>query len=257
MSVRMSYPQGSPCWLELVTVDEPAARRFYGELFGWEFRADGDGTTALLGGRPVAGIGEQEAPPGTPGAWLTFLAADDLAGALRRVVDGGGTVLAGPLPGAGGARTAIAADPFGAVVGLWQAGSVPGAGLVGEPGAPAWHELASRDLDRAGDFYAAVLGSSWAPVLSATGGPAFRRVEAGGEAVAGALQMTPVWDADIGSHWMPYLGVADADATAARIVALGGTVSSPPRDAPLGRFLVAADPQGAVFSVLAVPGGDG
>jgi predicted enzyme related to lactoylglutathione lyase len=49
--------------------------------------------------------------------------------------------------------------------------------------------------------------------------------------------------------------VADADQAAARTKELGGTVLLPPMDIPVGRFTIVADPQGAVFTAAAVPGG--
>jgi uncharacterized protein len=49
--------------------------------------------------------------------------------------------------------------------------------------------------------------------------------------------------------------VADADQAAARARELGGTVLLPPMDNPAGRFTIVADPQGAVFTAAAVPGG--
>ena len=36
MSERDSYPAGVPCWVTNLQHDVPAARDFYGELFGWE-----------------------------------------------------------------------------------------------------------------------------------------------------------------------------------------------------------------------------
>jgi predicted enzyme related to lactoylglutathione lyase len=51
---------------------------------------------------------------------------------------------------------------------------------------------------------------------------------------------------------MVYFAVEDTDAAAGRAVELGGTVSVPPTDIEPGRFAVLGDPQGAVFSVLAL-----
>jgi uncharacterized protein len=51
--------------------------------------------------------------------------------------------------------------------------------------------------------------------------------------------------------------VADADRAADRATGLGGTVLLPPMDIPVGRLTILADPQGAVFSATAVPGGPG
>jgi hypothetical protein len=49
--------------------------------------------------------------------------------------------------------------------------------------------------------------------------------------------------------------VADADQTAARVEELGGSVLLAPMGISVGRFTIVADPQGAVFTATAVPGG--
>jgi len=33
---QMEHAPGSFCWAELATTDGPGAKKFYGELFGWE-----------------------------------------------------------------------------------------------------------------------------------------------------------------------------------------------------------------------------
>ena len=47
-----------------------------------------------------------------------------------------------------------------------------------------------------------------------------------------------------------FAAVDDADATAAKVTDLGGTILVPPFDSPVGRIAVAQDPQGAVFSFM-------
>jgi predicted enzyme related to lactoylglutathione lyase len=47
-----------------------------------------------------------------------------------------------------------------------------------------------------------------------------------------------------------YFAVADADATAAKVTAQGGSILAEPFDTPVGRIAVARDPQGAVFSFM-------
>jgi len=61
-------------------------------------------------------------------------------------------------------------------------------------------------------------------------------------------------EADRPPSWGVCFAVADSDATAARSVELGGTVTVPPSDTPVGRFAVLSDPQGASFAVI-VPAG--
>jgi predicted enzyme related to lactoylglutathione lyase len=45
--------------------------------------------------------------------------------------------------------------------GLMQAGNMPGAGIAGEPGAMTWHDLMTRDPQRAREFYSDVFGWSY------------------------------------------------------------------------------------------------
>ncbi len=50
--------------------------------------------------------------------------------------------------------------------------------------------------------------------------------------------------------WLGYIGVADVDAAAEKVMAEGGKILRAAGDIPgVGRFAVAADPQGAVFSL--------
>jgi predicted enzyme related to lactoylglutathione lyase len=51
---------------------------------------------------------------------------------------------------------------------------------------------------------------------------------------------------------MVYFAVEDVDAAAKRVEELGGKVAVPPTDTPAGRFAVVNDPQGAVFSIIAL-----
>ena len=38
MSEVTSYEAGMPAWVDLTTTEPAGSRRFYGDLFGWEFR---------------------------------------------------------------------------------------------------------------------------------------------------------------------------------------------------------------------------
>jgi predicted enzyme related to lactoylglutathione lyase len=59
---------------------------------------------------------------------------------------------------------------------------------------------------------------------------------------------------DMPSHWMIYFAVDDTDATTARIVELGGSVSVEAFDMGVGRMAVGNDPDGNAFSVIAFAG---
>jgi hypothetical protein len=74
-----------------------------------------------------------------------------------------------------------------------------------------------------------------------------------GEAQIGGVAELPENARKMGAppHWLGYVGADDVDATAARITALGGKIYMQPMDIPnVGRFAVAADPQGATFAIF-------
>jgi predicted enzyme related to lactoylglutathione lyase len=67
MGRRDSYEPGTFCAVDLATTDPDGAKRFYGELFGWETEdvSPGEGMTYTilrLDGDAVAGMFEQPAP---------------------------------------------------------------------------------------------------------------------------------------------------------------------------------------------------
>ena len=56
---------------------------------------------------------------------------------------------------------------------------------------------------------------------------------------------------DAPSMWLPYVAVADCDATASRAKALGGKVLMEPSDIPnIGRYAIAEDTLGAAVAFI-------
>jgi uncharacterized protein len=187
MSEVGSYTPGMPAWVELATSDPEGARRFYRELFGWEFQTgsadSGQYTTCLVRGHTVAGIAGEPAPAEIPTAWTTYLASGDVDDMASRISAAGGRLTAEPVDAMDEGRMAIAVDPTGAVFGLWQADKHLGASLVSEPGAVSWTELQTGDLDMAQPStrrYSATTGRrppagcGTQPSRSAVTGPAVR-----------------------------------------------------------------------------------
>jgi predicted enzyme related to lactoylglutathione lyase len=63
---------------------------------------------------------------------------------------------------------------------------------------------------------------------------------------------------EIPPHWDVNVAVEDADATAARCTELGGSITVPPMDIPVGRMAGLQDPHGATFTATKlVPPEDG
>jgi predicted enzyme related to lactoylglutathione lyase len=141
-------------------------------------------------------------------------------------------------------RMAVVIDPSGAAVALWQASKHIGATLVNEPGAFIWNELITDD-PKAAEFYTRVLGVTTSTMDMGTG--EYTLFHVGGDMVGGTV---PPPMAGVPNHWHVYFAVDDADATAARITGLGGSIVVEPFDSPVGRMAVARDPQGAMFSII-------
>jgi uncharacterized protein len=63
--------------------------------------------------------------------------------------------------------------------------------------------------------------------------------------------MLSVTDDDVPSSWLPYVRVADVDATIEKAVQLGAEVLMPPTDIlGAGRMSMIRDPQGAALYVM-------
>jgi uncharacterized protein len=259
MSERDGYAAGIPCWVDLTTTDPESALTFYEALFGWELERGapefGGYVMCRLDGRRVAGINGQPGPEGFPPAWITYLATDDADATVSAVGEAGGQALMGPMDVGDQGRMALVADAQGAVVGLWEAREHRGAELVNEPGCLSWNELATTDLDAAVAFLGAVFGHGFEDVDTGSDGPRYRTFSVGGRAVGGILEMGGGYPEGIPPHWMPYFAVADCDAAAAQITALGGVVHVPPMDTDFGRWATVADPQGAAFTIITLPDG--
>ncbi|MFE4971094.1 VOC family protein [Kitasatospora sp. NPDC056651] len=251
------YKPGTPCWVDLMASDQQAALDFYRDLFGWQGKvgpADFGGyAVCTLNGRPVAGIMAQMAPEGQPTppvAWTTYLASDDADASRTSITEAGGTVLYDPMDVGTIGRMLVAADPTGAVFGVWQALDFIGAGVVNEPGALVWNELNTADTDTAGRFYQPALGLRPATIQGMDG---YFSLNVGDRTVGG-MQAVPKYLAPgTPSHWMTYFLVDDADSTVDALVKAGGSVIQPPFDMQAGRMAVVNDPQGAVFAMIQSP----
>jgi hypothetical protein len=114
-------------WDELMTTDVEGAKRFYGEVVGWESRDMDMGNGAvytLFGTGGVDRAGCMAVPAqaaGMPPAWLTYLGVDDVDATVEKAKSLGTTmVFMEPTDVATVGRLAIIADATGAAVGLFR-----------------------------------------------------------------------------------------------------------------------------------------
>ncbi len=115
------------------------------------------------------------------------------------------------------------------------------------PGTPSWVELSSPNTDAATEFYGQLMG--WSATEPGpedeTGG--YRMFQQDGKNIAGLMGHMQEGQP---TAWVTYISVADAEETAAKVKAAGGTVMMEPMDVmDIGRMALFADPTGAVFGV--------
>ncbi len=112
---------GAFSWAELMTTDTEAAKGFYGELLGWQFKSmdmpTGQYHVVSIGEEQIAGI--MATPPesaGAPPFWGNYVTVDDVDALQDKVPALGGKVLVPPtdIPGVG--RFMLFQDPQGAAL---------------------------------------------------------------------------------------------------------------------------------------------
>jgi len=248
------FPHGTFSWADTMSTDADKAKEFYVQLFGWEKEEVpiGEGTTYTMFKQDGADVGALSPMPkdmqeqNIPSHWMNYITVDDVDALVEKVKDNGGTVLSGPFDVFDNGRMMTIQDPTGATVSLWQAKNSIGAGMVNAPGAMLWNELATRDVDKAKDFYSKLLG--WEFGVDDDSGYIYIRNN--GRMNGGLMEMDEKWG-DVPPHWMVYYNVADIDAAIKKVEALGGKIHLPKTEAPgVGPFSVVADPAGAVFTIM-------
>jgi predicted enzyme related to lactoylglutathione lyase len=253
------WPSGTPCWIDLGVKDIGAARAFYGSLFGWDIQPGppeaGGYAMCLKDGRPVAGIGPGPGAADAPASWTTYIAADSADETAARIRAAGGQLLMEPMDVMDVGRMAMAADPAGAVFGLWQSRTHTGAGLVNEPDTLCWNENMSRDFDGNKAFYHAVFGYDYDDMSAE--GFSYATLKLGDQIVGGIGGLGGNIPAATPAHWSTYFAVADTDAALATVAGLGGSVVQPAWDSPYGRMAVVSDDQGAPFSIMGLAAAEG
>ena len=254
MAERSGYTPGTFCWADLSTTDVDAAKAFYGTLLGWEAEdLPVDESTVYSmqrrDGKVVAAIAPQ--PPqqreaGVPPLWNSYVWVESADATAQRVEELGGTVHAPPFDVMEAGRMAVVADPQGAFFLAWEPRRHRGAELVNAPGALAWNELHTPDIDAGQRFYGDLFGWTFEPFGE---GPEQYFVIRNGDRRNGGVSDAMPEGAP--PHWLTYFGVEDLDAALAQVGELGGGTLAGPIDIGIARIGVVRDPQGAVLALYA------
>jgi len=253
MATRDRATIGDPCWVDHMSNDVEATRRFYTEVFGWEAgeaaEEFGGYFQFFRGGVPIAGAAPNMTGAAMPDLWSVYIAVDDADATVAAALAAGGSVVVPAMKVADLGTMAVLTDPGNAAIGIWAPDTFQGFGVLDEVGAPKWFELHSRDFAAAVAFYKEVFNWETA-VVSDTDEFRYTTANHGDHQFAGMMDSSNFLPEGVPAHWRVYFGVADVDATVAKIVELGGTVQMAPEDTPYGRMAAVADNGGASFSVM-------
>ena len=243
---------GKFIWADLVTDDVAKARKFYGELFGWQFWGVGAYTMAVNNDVAIGGMFQKPRPANDPKAkprWFGYISVANIAKAQRAVTKNGGRVLAPPQDFPKRGEQAVFADPEGAIFGVIKSSSGDPEDFLADAGDWIWIQLLSRDAPKAANFYRGVAGYE---VVENTAADRLNDYVLTSKGFARATVRTLVTKReDIRPTWLPYVRVKSVSDTVAKAKKLGGTVLIEPKpDTLQGGIAVIADPTGAAIGVM-------
>ncbi len=257
MSEVKEYAPGSFCWADLVAKEVDVAKDFYTSLFGWTFEElpmineavytifSKDGKQACAMFEMFPGMLES----GHPSFWQSYVSVENVDETVKKAAQLGGSVPQEPCDVPDVGRMAMIRDPGEAFLCLWQPKAHNGADVIGEPGALNWNELLTKDVERAGSFYADLFGWTSTVTPNPAGGD-YTVFMSGEEPRAGMLELTPEMGG-MPPHWGVYFGVENFDAALEKAIGLGGQGTFPPMDIPdVGRIGGIMDPPGACFTAM-------
>jgi predicted enzyme related to lactoylglutathione lyase len=111
-----------------------------------------------------------------------------------------------------------------------------------------WYDLISDDVEASRRFYGELFGWSFEKTEGPRGNDYYLASD-GGVYIAGLVAVTGAADGSELSRWLPYISVADVDASVDRSSSGGGSVAVAPLDVRLGRVAAIVDPQGAAIGL--------
>jgi predicted enzyme related to lactoylglutathione lyase len=231
------------CRYDLRTTDADAARGFYSNVIGLDFTVGSSPEEpSMLGVWPLH---EQARARGVPAHWLGHIGVADVEATVRRLVELGSERLGPTVQANDGNVWATLRDPAGAVVSVRASTQRP-------RGAPvAWHQLHTRDLDRAWAVYSELFGWTHTQTLDVAdlvGGLRMFAWDESGKSV-GAMANT-ARAPEVHAHWLYYFPVADLDGSVIKVRAKGGRVGNPAVLPNGDKIAPCEDPQGAAFGLF-------
>lgn len=253
---------GKVVWRDLLTNTPEASRRFYGELFGWEFEAPrvfvgvGGGDSYMLirhNGELIGGmvdtnaLGKEE----NISQWITTISVADIDAAVGRVSAAGGSVLNPPESIGDRGQMAVVEDSTGALFAMIETSDGDPSDREPVQNGWLWDELWTDDVEGAAGFYQEVLGFQHTDHEVENTDRSYRVLKYADTPRAGILENPFVDERPV---WVNYVRVENPSAVTARVESLGGRVLVEAQARPIGgEVAFVAGPSGAGVAVQTWP----
>jgi predicted enzyme related to lactoylglutathione lyase len=253
---------GKVVWHDLLTNTPEASRRFYSELFGWEFEQPrvfigvGSGDSYMLirhDGRLIGGMVDTNAlgRKDNISQWITTISVPDIDAAVERVAGAGGKVINAPESIGERGRMAVIEDATGALFAMIQTKKGDPADAEPVHNGWLWDELWTSDVDAATGFYQAVLDFQHTDHEIENADREYRVLRYGGKPRAGVLKNPFGKERPV---WVNYIRVEDPSAVTAKVESLGGRVLVEAQARPIGgEVAFIAGPSGAGVALQTWP----
>jgi len=254
ITTNESHP-GKFVWRDLMTLDIPAVKKFYSELFGWTYldigESDNDYTVVLHDGKPIAGMFKlrEVDPTQNYSQWISYLSVADMNQAVNYIKASGGSVYREPfeLPNRG--TVSFVFDSQNAVLAFVKSSS--GDPVDQDPVYSQWFwtELWTNDVQNSVKFYTELFGYNQR-TFDTRAENQYHVLENENRPRAGIIK---ILFENVKPHWMPYIAVKDPSEIVKKVEQLGGTVYLGTEGIAGNNAAIIADPSGAVFTVQKWP----
>jgi len=237
------YP-GKFIWNDLLTDDVTTAKKFYGQLLGWNFKELNGYTVVENDNQAIGGMVEIIDTSEKPGAarWLSSMSVVDVDKAVSLVRQEGGTIENGSMELLNRGKGALIRDPLGAQLLLLYA--TDGDPRDKEPSISSWlwHELWSNNTEASLAFYQKLIGYDF------SGDKNDYLILLKNERWRAGIRHSS--DPDLEVRWVPVVRVANTKKIADQVELLGGKVVIEPQpSASGGSVALLADPSDGLFII--------
>ena len=253
---------GKIVWHDLLTNTPAESRKFYGELFGWEFEKPGidlgfgDESSYMLirhNGKLIGGMIDTNAlrKQNNISQWVTMMSVDNIESAAAAIEESGGKVLTAPTELKSRGMLAIVEDPTGALFALIQSANGDPADQEPVENVFFWDELWTNDVEQASNFYHHVVGYKREDHPIEDTDRNYHVLKIDDKPRAGIMSNPFEGERPV---WVNYIRVADPAVITAQVESLGGhiLVESQPRDIG-GKVAFIAGPSGAGIALQTWP----